>query len=63
MVGWLATRPSMPKALVLAVIAGNAAWTLISIALLFTGAVKPNMLGEILSRSRPLRPALSPSCN
>jgi hypothetical protein len=46
-VGWLATRPSMPKALVLAVIAGNAAWTVISIALLFSGAVKPNMLGEI----------------
>ncbi len=46
-VGWLATRPSMPKALVMAVIAGNAAWTVISIALLFSGAVKPNMLGEI----------------
>jgi len=28
------------------VIAGNAAWTLASIALLFSGAVTPNLLGE-----------------
>jgi hypothetical protein len=46
-VGWLATRPSMPKALVLAVIAGNAAWTVGSIALLFSGTVTPNLPGEI----------------
>jgi hypothetical protein len=46
LVGWLGTRPSMPKALVLVVIAGNAAWTLGSIALLFSGAVTPNLLGE-----------------
>lgn len=45
-VGWLATRPAMPKLLVLAVIAGNAAWTVVSIALLFSGAVTPNLLGE-----------------
>jgi hypothetical protein len=36
----------MPKALVLIVIAGNAAWTIGSIALLFSGAVTPNLLGE-----------------
>jgi hypothetical protein len=47
LVGWLGTRPSMPKALVVIVIAGNAAWTLASIALLFSGAVTPNLLGEI----------------
>ena len=48
LVGWLGTRQSMPKALVLFVVAGNAAWTLASIALLFSGAVNPNLLGEIV---------------
>ena len=46
LVGWLGTRQTMPKALVGIVIAGNAAWTLASIALLFFGAVTPNLLGE-----------------
>ena len=46
LVGWLATRQSMPKLLVTIVIAGNAAWTVASIALLFSGAVTPNLLGE-----------------
>jgi hypothetical protein len=46
LVGWLGTRSSMPKILVAIVIAGNAAWTLGSIALLFSGAVMPNLLGE-----------------
>ena len=35
------------KALVLFVIVGNAAWTLGSIALLFSGAVAPNLLGQV----------------
>ena len=47
-VGWLGMRPSMPRALVMIVVAGNAAWTLASIALLFSGAVSPNLLGEIV---------------
>jgi hypothetical protein len=47
LVGWLATRSSLPKGLVMAVIAINAAWTLASIALLLSGAVSPNLLGEI----------------
>jgi hypothetical protein len=47
-VGWLGTRASMPKALVLVVVAGNAAWTLASIWLLFSGMVSPNLLGEIV---------------
>ena len=47
LVGWLGTRPSMPKPLVAIVIAGNAAWTVGSIALLFSGAVTPNLLGEL----------------
>ena len=47
LVGWLGTRHSMPKALVVIVIAGNAVWTLASIALLFSGWVTPNLLGEI----------------
>jgi hypothetical protein len=46
LVGWLGTRQSMPKPLVVVVIAGNAVWTLASIALLFSGAVTPNLLGE-----------------
>jgi uncharacterized protein YjeT (DUF2065 family) len=45
-VGWLGTRRQMPKALVGLVIAGNAAWTIGSIALLFSGAVNPNVPGE-----------------
>jgi len=47
LVGWLGTRSSAPRVLVLIVVAGNAAWTLASIALLFSGAVSPNWLGEI----------------
>ena len=35
------------KALVLFVIVGNVAWTLGSIALLFSGAVSPNLLGQV----------------
>jgi hypothetical protein len=46
LVGWLGTRPSMPKAWVLIVIAGNAAWAVGSIAPLFSGSVTPNLLGE-----------------
>ena len=46
LVGWLGTRASMPRALVAIVIAGNAAWTLASIALLLSDAVTPNLLGE-----------------
>ena len=48
LVGWLATRSSVLKALVLLVIVGNAAWTLGSIALLFSGAVAPSLLGQIV---------------
>jgi len=48
LVGWLGTRPSVPKPLVMIVVAGNAAWTVASIALLFSGAVSPNLLGEIV---------------
>ena len=46
LVGWLGTRETMPKALVVIAIAGNAAWTVASIALLFSDAVTPNLLGE-----------------
>ena len=44
-VGWLGTRQAMTKALVLLVIVGNTAWTLGSIALLFSSAAAPNALG------------------
>lgn len=47
LVGWLGMRPSIPKPLIAIVIAGNAAWTVASIALLFSGAVMPNLLGEL----------------
>jgi uncharacterized protein YjeT (DUF2065 family) len=46
LVGWLATRTIAPKALVMLVVAGNAAWTVGSLALLFSSAVSPNLLGE-----------------
>lgn len=46
LVGWLGTRQSMLKMLVWIVVAGNAAWALASIALLFSGSVAPNLLGE-----------------
>ena len=46
LVGWLATRAVAPKALVMLVIAGNAAWTVGSLGLLFSGTVSPNLLGE-----------------
>ena len=45
-VGWLGTRQSFPRILAGIVVIGNAAWTLASIALLFSGAVTPNLLGE-----------------
>ena len=48
LVGWLGTRQSVLRALVLFVVAGNAAWTLASIALLFSCAVNPNLLGDIV---------------
>lgn len=47
LVGWLGTRATMPKLLVLMIIIGNAVWTLGSIGLLFSGAVTPNLLGQI----------------
>jgi hypothetical protein len=56
LVGWLATRQSMPKLLVITVIAGNAAWTLASIALLFSIAVTPNGLGQIFIFAQALVP-------
>jgi hypothetical protein len=46
LVGWLGTRLAVPRALVALVIAGNAAWTIGSIALLVSGVVSPNLLGE-----------------
>src|ERR1700761_871176 len=56
LVGWLATRQSMPKFLVMLVIAGNAVWTVASIALLFSDAVAPNGLGRIFVVAQALVP-------
>ena len=47
LVGWLGTRQAIPKVLVAVVVAGNAAWAVASIALLFSGAVTPNLSGEV----------------
>jgi hypothetical protein len=47
-VGWLGSRQSTQQALVWIVIVGNAAWTLGSIALLFSGSVSPNALGTAM---------------
>ncbi|HET7885399.1 MAG TPA: hypothetical protein VFL62_04165 [Bradyrhizobium sp.] len=47
-VGWLGLRDSIPRILVGLVVIGNAAWALASIALLFSGQVAPNLLGEAL---------------
>lgn len=47
-VGWLGSRQTMIRALVLIVIVGNALWTLGSIALLFSGSVSPNLLGMVM---------------
>lgn len=47
LVSWLGTRRAMPKLLVQVIIIGNALWTLGSIGLLFSGAVTPNLLGQI----------------
>ena len=46
LVAWLGTRATMPRALVVVVIAGNSAWTVASIALLFIDVVMPNLLGQ-----------------
>lgn len=48
LVGWLASRAAVPKPLVLLVVIGNAAWTVGSIALLASGAVEPNLAGELM---------------
>jgi hypothetical protein len=48
LVGWLASRTTLAKPLVLLVVIGNAAWTVGSIALLFSGAVSPNFAGELM---------------
>jgi len=48
LVGWLASRTTVPKPLVLLVVMGNAAWTVGSIALLLSGAVSPNIAGELM---------------
>jgi hypothetical protein len=46
LVAWLSARQTVPKALVMIVIVGNAAWTLASIALLLSGLVSPNLFGQ-----------------
>lgn len=48
LVGWLASRATLAKPLVLLVVIGNAAWTVGSIALLLSGAVSPNLAGELM---------------
>jgi hypothetical protein len=47
LVGWIGARTTLSKAIVWFIVAGNAAWTLGSVALLFSGSVTPNLLGEL----------------
>ncbi|RJF76656.1 hypothetical protein [Rhodopseudomonas palustris] len=44
-VGWLGSRTTLQRPLVLLVVIGNALWTLASVALLLSSAVAPNGLG------------------
>jgi hypothetical protein len=46
LVGFLGSRQLMPKLAVCLVIGANALWAIDSIALLFTGWVQPNALGQ-----------------
>ncbi len=54
LIGWLGLRATMPRLLVLAIIVGNAAWTLGSIGLLFSGAVSPNLLGQLFAAAQAI---------
>jgi hypothetical protein len=63
LVGWLGSRSSVPKALVILVVVGNAAWTVASIGLLLSGAVSPNIAGGSWSSPKLSRPVCLPSCN
>jgi hypothetical protein len=47
MLGLMSMRAHLPRALVWAVIVGNAIWAIDSIVLLFTGWVQPNLLGYL----------------
>lgn len=46
LVGFLGSRAMMPRLAVWLVIGANALWAIDSIALLFTGWVQPNLLGQ-----------------
>jgi hypothetical protein len=48
----------VPRALIVLVIAGNAAWTIGSIALLLSGAVTPNLLGEAVVAAQAMATGL-----
>jgi hypothetical protein len=48
-VGWLSSRQSVAKVFVTLVVTGNAIWTGASIALLFSGWISPNLLGEVVT--------------
>jgi hypothetical protein len=58
LVGFLGTRERMPKAAVWLVIAANAIWAIDSIALLFTGWVSPNTLGQAFVAAQALSVAV-----
>ena len=58
LVGFLGTRDLMPKAAVWLVIIANAIWTIDSIALLFTGWVSPNLLGQVFVAAQAVSVAI-----
>ena len=45
LLAWLASRPALPRWVVLGVVIGNALWAVDSVLLLLLGWVTPNMLG------------------
>jgi hypothetical protein len=57
-IAYVAARDSSPRILVWAVIAGNAAWSFDSIALLFTGWIAPTALGIVFIVAQALVVAL-----
>ncbi len=45
LLGWLATRPVLPRWAALGIVAGNALWAIDSVLLLLPGWIAPNGLG------------------
>jgi hypothetical protein len=58
LLAYLATRESLPRPAIWAIIAGNALWAADSILLLLTGWVEPTALGEVFIIAQALAVAV-----